>query len=59
MGYFSQLEGMGGRRNGMYMTNRRQLEAALQGYVGSFDNPANIKLVLRGGAAAVARLARK
>lgn len=60
MGYFSQLNARGvSRRNGMYMTNRRQLEAALQGYAGSFDNPANVKLVLRGGAAAVARLARK
>lgn len=60
MGYFSQLNARGvSRKNGMYLTNRRQLEAALQGYVGSFDNPANMKLVLRGGAAAVARLARK
>ena len=57
MGLFGQQGGA--TRNGIYLTNRRQLEAALQGYAGSFDNPANIKLVLRGGAAAVARLARK
>lgn len=60
MGLFKKLYTAGvNKRTGMYITNDQALKAALRGYIKDVDEPTGRKLVLRGAAAAVARLARK
>lgn len=60
MGLFKKLYTAGvNKRTGMYLTNDQALKAAFKKYISDVDSTTGRKLVLRGAAAAVARLARK